>query len=89
MTSNDAVVNSTVKTLASVKPVKTKNKMKGIGNREIDAEYSDEFIHKNNLQMELAKQMTSNDKTARNNTVQSLKGFNSQPLNRIGNASYL
>ena len=49
-------------------------------NIEIKEQYSDEFLVENDLSLELAMQITSNDKTVRNNTVQELKEFNFQSL---------
>ena len=43
-------------------------------------EYLAQIVHINNLQMELAIQIISNDKTVRSNTVQDLKDFKSQSL---------
>ena len=40
------VVDCVTETVAPVKLVKTKNKLKGGGNIEIDHEYSDEILHK-------------------------------------------
>ena len=37
---------------------------------EINHEYSDEILHKNNLQMDLALQITSKDQNVRSNSVQ-------------------
>ena len=47
-------------------------------NGEINDEYLGEILHHNNLYMELAMQIISNDKTVRGNTVQYLEDFNSQ-----------
>ena len=52
--------------------------MKSDGNVEIKVEYSDEILHDNNSQMELAMQNISNDKTVRSDTVHDIKEFNSQ-----------
>ena len=58
MSSNDLVVSEND---GSIKPIKSKNKMKGGANTEINGEYSDEVFHNNNLIMELAVQIISND----------------------------
>ena len=47
---------------------------------EVNDEVSDGILHNNNLQVELAIQITSNDETVRINTVQNLKEFNTQSL---------
>ena len=47
---------------------------------EINEQYLDEILQKNNSEMELAVQIISLDKTVRNDTRQSLRGFNSQSL---------
>ena len=54
--------------------------MKEGGNIEVDDESLDAILHNNNLQMELAMQIISNDKTVRSNIVQDLKDFSSQLL---------
>ena len=62
---------------------KKKNKLKagpGHENDEITDEYLDEILHKNNLWIELAMQIISNDKILGINTVQDIKDFNSQSL---------
>ena len=56
-----------------VKPVETKNKLKGGANIEINEHYLDEILQNNNPQMELAMQIISNDKTVRNDTIQDIK----------------
>ena len=56
------------------------NKLKGGANIEINDKVLDGILHNNNLQLELAMQVISNDQTVRNDTVQDLKGFNSQSL---------
>ena len=47
---------------------------------ELDDKNLDEVLHNNNLQVEFAMQIISNDQTVRSNTVQELKDFNSQSL---------
>ena len=54
--------------------------MKGSGNIENNEKYLDEILQNNNLQMELATQIFSNDQTVRSNTVQDIKDFLSQSL---------
>ena len=49
-------------------------------NIEINEHFSDEILDNNNIQMDLAMQIISTDKTVRNDTVQDLKEFNSQSL---------
>ena len=49
-------------------------------NIEIDDEYLDEILHNNNLLVELAMQVISNDQRVRNDTVQYIKEFNNQSL---------
>ena len=39
-----------------------------------------DLFHNNNLQIELAMQIISNDQTVRSDTLQDLKDFNSQSL---------
>ena len=63
-----------------VKPVKSKNKLKGGANIEINEQYLDEILDKNDTKMDLAVQIVSIDKTVRNDTKQVLKEFNSQSL---------
>ena len=57
-----------------------KSKLKSDGDIEINDEYLDESLHNNNFHLELARQIVSNDKSVRVNTVQVLKEFNSQSL---------
>ena len=60
-----------------------KTKLKGGSvheNVQINEHYLDEILHKNNLQMELAVQIISNDKPVRNDTIQDLREYNSQSL---------
>ena len=45
-----------------------KNKLKGCASTEIIDQYLHEILHINNLQMDLAMQTISNDKTVRSNT---------------------
>ena len=54
--------------------------MKGGRKFEINDEFLDEILHKNDLKMDLAMQLISNGKTIRNDTIQFLKNFNSQSL---------
>ena len=63
-----------------VKPVKSRNKLKGGANIENIEHYLDEILHNNNSYMELAMQMFSNDKALRKDTIKDLKVFNSQSL---------
>ena len=59
--------------ITSNETVKNKrNKVKGEENTEINEHYSDEALQNNNSYMELAKQIFSNDKTVRNDTIQDL-----------------
>ena len=88
MTSNDLkrpqltskeVINENFESLKS----KNENSLKGgsLHNHiETNAGYSDEILHKNNLQMDLAVQTISNDQTKRSDTIQDLRVFNSQYL---------
>ena len=80
MSSNDPIVNSLNETVEPIKPVESKNKLKGGGNNEINHEFLNEILHNNNLKMELAMQIITNDQTVRSNTVQELKNFNCQSL---------
>ena len=67
-----------------VKPnTSKKNKLKSGSlkeNQQINVEQLDEILHDNNLYMEIAMQIISNDETVRSNTVQHSKEFNSQSL---------
>ena len=63
-----------------VKFVKSKNKLKGGGNIEIDDNYLDGILPNINLQTDLTMQIISNDKTVRSDSVKDLKEFNSQSL---------
>ena len=47
---------------------------------ETNDEFLDEILHNNNLEMEVAMQFISNDKTVNSTTVKNLKDFNSQSL---------
>ena len=78
-TSNDLKPTSK-ESSPEVKSVKSKNKLKGGGNIEINDEYLDEILHNKNSQMELAMQIISDDKTVRSDTIQYLKDFNCQSL---------
>ena len=49
-------------------------------NIEITDEFWDKILHSNNLWIDLAMQIISNDQTVRNQTVQDLKDCNSQSL---------
>ena len=63
------------------KKVKTKNNLKGgfvHDNVEINDQYLDELLDNINIQMDLAIQIISTDKTVRNVTIQDLKNFNNQ-----------
>ena len=62
------------------KKVKPKNLKGGFvhDNVEINDQYSDETLDNNDIQMDLAMQIISTDKTVRNDTMQVLKEFNSQ-----------
>ena len=48
MTSNDLKRPQSISESSEVKPVKSKNKLKGGANAEINDEYSDEILHNNN-----------------------------------------
>ena len=61
-------------------PVRSKNKLKGGANNEINEHYSDEFLQNDDPKMEIAMRIFSNDKTVRKDTIQDLKDFNSQSL---------
>ena len=77
MTSND------VKTTSNETVKNKKNKLKGGSlqeNIEINEHYLDKIHKNNNIQMELAMQLSSNDKTVRNDTIQDLEEFNQQSL---------
>ena len=52
--------------------------MKGGGNVEITHQNLDEILNNNNIDMELAMEIISNDQTIRSETVKDLKDFNSQ-----------
>ena len=81
MISNELKKSQSIsKPLHEVKPVKSKNKLKGGANIEINEHYLGELLHNKNSQMELAMQIIPNDKTVRNFTTQDLKEFNSQSL---------
>ena len=54
--------------------------MKGCGNFEINDEFLEENLRKNNLFMELAMQIISTDQTVRCKTAQDLEDFNTQSL---------
>ena len=54
--------------------------MKGGANIEIHDEYLDEFLHNNNLWIELAKQFISNDQSVSSDTVQDSKEFSSKKV---------
>ena len=54
--------------------------MKRCGNLESIEEYLDETLQFNNLQLELAVHLISNDKIVKSDTVQDIKGFNSHFL---------
>ena len=49
-------------------------------NIEINDEYSDEILLNKIIELELAMQIISNDKTLRSNRVNDLKEFNNQSL---------
>ena len=49
-------------------------------NIDINNQDLDEILNNNNLEMVLAMQIISNDKTVRSDTVQDLREFNSQTL---------
>ena len=51
---------------------------------EINDDFSDEILHNLNLQMGLALQIISNVKSARSDTIQDIKEFNSQSLTTQG-----
>ena len=57
-----------------------KSKLKRGGNIENNYSYLDEILHKINLQIVLAMQITPLDKIVRSDTVQDLNDFNSQFL---------
>ena len=59
-------------------PIQIERSIYEIG--EINNEYLDEILQKINLQLELAMQIISNDKTVRSVTVQDLKDVNAQSL---------
>ena len=63
------------------KKTKTKNNSK-VGsiqeNNEVNVYYLDKILKNNDSEMELAMQITSNDKTVRMDTIQDLKEFNQQ-----------
>ena len=71
MTSNDLKTprmtsKASSPNIGTVKPnISKKNQLKSGGNIEINDEYLDEILHKNNFQIELAIQAISNDKTVR------------------------
>ena len=75
MTSNDLKTTSN----EPVK-IKKKNKLKGGTNIESNEKYQDEIVQNIYLLMDLARQIIANYKTVRSNTVNDLKGFNSQSL---------
>ena len=79
MTSNDLKPTSQ-KSSPEFKPIKVKKKLKFGGNFEFNEHYLDEILNINNLLMELAMQIISNDKTVRSDIVQDLKDFNSKSL---------
>ena len=66
-TSNESVKNKT-------------NNLKVGANIDINDEYFDEVLYKNDFQLDLARQVISDDKTVRSDTVQDVREFNSQPL---------
>ena len=70
--------NQLQKSSPEVKPVKSKNKLKGGGKNEINDEYLVEILHNMNSLKELSMQIISDDKTVKSDTIQDLKGFNSQ-----------
>ena len=82
VTSNDLKRTSNdLKTTSNNDPVKPKkNNLKGGGNIEINEIFLDEIIHINFLQMDLAVEFISNDKTLRNAIMADLKEFNNQSL---------
>ena len=49
-------------------------------NFEINHHYLEEILDKNDIQMDLAMQIISTDKTVNNDTMQDLKSFNLQSL---------
>ena len=64
--------------IETVKPnTSKKNRLKDGGKIEFNDEYLDEILHNNNLELDLAMQIISNDQTVRSNTVQNLIEFNS------------
>ena len=82
MTSNDLKRPQSIsESSLEIELVKSKNKLKDGANIEINDEYLDEnVLNNNNIKMELAMHIVSNDKTVRSDTVQDLKSFNSQSL---------
>ena len=69
-----------------VKPNTSKeNKLKRGGKIETNDNHLDEILHNNNLCMELAIQIISNDQSVRSNTVQDKKDFNTQSLSTQAN----
>ena len=52
-------------------------------NIEINDQYLVEILDNNDILMDLAMQIISNDKTVRNETVQDLKDFNLQSLTTL------
>ena len=50
------------------------------GNFETNDQCSDEVFHENDMKMDLAMQIISNDKTVKSDTIQDLKEFNQQSL---------
>ena len=81
MTSNDLAkpeTNTNTKTNEKNKIVLKAGSMHD--NIEIKDEYLAEILHENDLYMDLAMQIISNDKTVRSDTVQDLKNIDSQPL---------
>ena len=79
VTSNELKLSSNDLKTTSNEPVKKKkNKLKGGANIENNTKCIDEFIHNKYLQMELAMEIISNDKTVKNDTVHVLKEFDNQ-----------
>ena len=81
MTSNDLKRPQSIsESHYEVKPVKSKNKLKGGSSNGINEHYLDKIIHNNISQIKLAMQINSNDKTVRNDTIEDLREINSQSL---------
>ena len=77
MTSNDLKMTSN----ETIKNKKNKLKAGSVQeNIESNEHYLDEILDNNNIQMDLAMQIISTDKTVRNDTIQDLKESNSQSL---------